>query len=193
MKADVIAPLSGSRDATVPGLGGVRFIEGRGDIQRTLAHSGNDPGEPTSRIPELHKQWLALGREVAIWLDRFAGEHHRVARVVFGSKDPFYNTNLIELSARMYLHKRLGIAQLEPTLGGDDTESYRAQLIDLPGHQPPNLVVTTDPGPAEFRPPVNQSYVEAAARSLGFEQVVSFRLPDGRETRIWWLDRAATP
>ena len=192
MKADVIAPLSVSMDATMPGLGGVRFIEGRGDIQRTLARSGNDLGGPTSRIPELHKQWLALGREVAIWLDQFAGGHHRVARVVFGSKDPFYNTNLIELSARMYLRKRLGIAQLEPTFGGDNTESYRVQLIDLPGHQPPNLVVTTDPGPAEYRPSVTQSYVEAAARSLGFEQVVSFRLPDGRETRIWWLDREAS-
>jgi hypothetical protein len=192
MKADVVAPLSGSMDATVPGLGGVRLIEGRGDIQRTLAHSGSDLGGPTSRIPALHKQWLALGREVAIWLDQFAGEHHRVARVAFGSKDPFYNTNLIELSARMYLRKRLGIAQLEPTFGGDNTESYRAQLVDLPGHQPPNLVVTTDPGPAEYRPPVTQSYVEAAARSLGFQQVAGFRLSDGRESRIWWLDRGAS-
>jgi 4-amino-4-deoxy-L-arabinose transferase-like glycosyltransferase len=192
MKADVIAPLSGSTDATVPGLGGVRLIEGRGDIQRTLAHSGSDLGGPTSQIPERHKQWLGLGRDVAIWLDQIAGEHHRVARVVFGSKDPFYNTNLIELSARMYLRKRLGIAQLEPTFGGDNAESYRAQLVDLPGHQPPNLVVTTDPGPAEYRPSVTQSYVEAAARSLGFEQVASFRLPDGRESRIWWLDRGAS-
>jgi 4-amino-4-deoxy-L-arabinose transferase-like glycosyltransferase len=193
MKADVDTRLSGSMDATVPGLGAVRLIDGRGDIQRTLMHSGNDLGAPTARIPELHKQWLALGREVAIWLDQFAGKHHRLAGVVFGSKDPFYNTNLIELSARMGLRKRLGIAQLEPTFGGDNTDSYRAQLIELPGHQPPNLVVTTDPGPAEYQPRVTQSYVEAAARSLGFEQVASFRLPDGRESRIWWLDRGASP
>jgi 4-amino-4-deoxy-L-arabinose transferase-like glycosyltransferase len=188
MKADVISPLSGSLGLTVPGLGGVRLMEGRGDIQRTLAHAGSDLGPPTSRIPKLQKQWLTLGREVAVWLDQFAGEYHRRARVVFGSKDPFYNANQIELSARMYLRKRLGIGQLEPTIGGDNAESYRSQLAD-PDHGPPNLVVTTDPGPAEYQPSVTQRYVEAAARSLGFEQVASFRLPDGRESRVWWLDR----
>ena len=193
MKADVIAELSGSMTATLPGLGHVRLIEGRGDIQRTLAYSGQDPGGSTSRIPEVNKQWLALGRGVAIWLDQFAADHHRRPHVVFGSKDPFYNTNLIELSARMSLGKRLGIAQLEPTLGGDNADAYRAQLIDLPGHERPNLVVTTDPGPAEYKPFVSQPYVEAAARSLGFAQVTSFRLPDGRASRVWWLDRERSP
>ena len=74
--------------------------------------------------------------------------------------------------------------------GGDDTEAYRVQLTD-PRRRPPNLVVTTDPGPSEYKPSVTQARVEDAARSLGFRQVGSFHLPDGRETRVWWLDRGA--
>jgi hypothetical protein len=187
IKADMVAPLSGTWSVPVPGLGEVRVIEGRGDIQRLLALAGNDVGPPTARMPEVHKQWLALGREVATWLDRFAARHGREPVVSFGSKDPFFNTNLIDLSARMYLRKRLWVGQVEPTRGGDDTKAYRAQLTDP--RRAPNLVVTTDRGPSEYEPSVTQALVEDAARFLGFQQVASFYLPDGRETRVWWLDR----
>jgi hypothetical protein len=72
----------------LPGLGEVRVIDGRGDIQRLLTHAGHDIGPPIARMPEIHKQWLLLGREVATWLDRFAEQHRRQPVVVFGSKDP---------------------------------------------------------------------------------------------------------
>jgi hypothetical protein len=170
----------------------VRVIDGRGDIQRLLAYAGNDVGHPTAKMPEVHKQWLVLGRDVAIWLNRFADQHQRQPVVIFGSKDPFFNTNLIGLSARLHLRKGLWVGQLEPTLGGDDTEAYRIQLAD-PNRGPPNLVVTTDRGPSEYEPVVTQALVEEAARSLGFNQVGSFHLPDGRKTRIWWLDRGPRP
>jgi len=192
MKADVIAPLSGTVGMRVPGLGGVRLMEGRGDIQRTLAFAGSQIGSPTSPMPARDREWLTLGDEVAVWLDQFARSHDRLPRVVFGSRDPFYNTNQIELSARMKLKRRLGVGQIEATLGGDSAAAYRMQLAD-PGRGPPNLVVTTDPGPSEYQPAVTQAYVETAARSLGFEQVATFLLPDGRQSRIWWLDRGAPP
>jgi Dolichyl-phosphate-mannose-protein mannosyltransferase len=192
MKADVVLALSGTWRVQLSGLGGVRVIDGRGDIQRLLAYAGNDVGHPTAKMPEVHKQWLVLGRDVAIWLNRFADQHQRQPVVIFGSKDPFFNTNLIGLSARLHLRKGLWVGQLEPTLGGDDTEAYRIQLAD-PNRGPPNLVVTTDRGPSEYEPVVTQALVEEAARSLGFNQVGSFHLPDGRKTRIWWLDRGPRP
>jgi hypothetical protein len=187
MKADVVPTFSGTWSVQLPGLGEVRVIDGRGDIQRLLTHAGHDIGPPIARMPEIHKQWLLLGREVATWLDRFAEQHRRQPVVVFGSKDPFFNTNLIDLSARLHLRKRLWAGQLEPTRGGDDTKAYRLQLA-YPDRTP-NLVVTTDPGPSEYKPSATQALVEDAARSLGFEQVGSFHLPDGREARVWWLDR----
>jgi hypothetical protein len=188
MKAGVVPAFSGSWSVPVPVLGTLRVVDGSYDIQRILTDAGNDVGPPTARMPEVHKQWLALGRDVATWLDRFANRHQRKPIITFASKDPFFNTNLIDLSARLHLRGRLWVGQLEPTRGGDNTEAYRVQLTD-PRRGPPNLVITTDPGPSEYKPPVTQARVEDAARSLGFQQVGSFRLPDGRETRVWWLDR----
>jgi dolichol-phosphate mannosyltransferase len=190
MKADVAPAFSGSWSVPVPALGALRVIDGSGDIQRLLTYAGNDVGPPTARMPEVHKQWLALGREVVTWLDSFADRHQRQPIVVFASNDPFFNTNLIGLSARLHLRRRLWVGQLEPTRGGDNTEAYRVQLTD-PRRGPPNLVVTTDPGPSEYKPSVTQARAENVARSLGFQQVGSFHLPDGRETRVWWLDRGA--
>jgi 4-amino-4-deoxy-L-arabinose transferase-like glycosyltransferase len=188
MKADAFPAFSGTWSVPVPALGTLRVIDGSSDIRRLLTDAGNDVGPPTARMPEVHKQWLVLGREVAPWFDRFANSHQRRPIVAFASKDPFFNTNLIDLSARLLLRRRLWVGQLEPR-GGDNTEAYRVQLTDP--RPPPNLLVTTDPGPSEYKPSLTQAYVEDAARSLGFQQVGSFRLPDGRETRVWWLDRGA--
>ena len=69
-------------------------------------------------------------------------------------------------------------------------QELRAGLRDQ-GLEVKDVVVTTDPGPSEYKPSVAQARVEDAARSLGFRQVGSFHLPDGRETRVWWLDRGA--
>jgi hypothetical protein len=192
MKADVVPAFSGTWRVQLPVLREVAVIDGQGDIQRVLAKAGNDVGHPTAKMPEVHKQWLPFGREVATWLDRFAEGHRRQPIVFFGSKDPLFNTNLIALSARLHLRKGMWMGQLEPTLGGDNTEAYRIQLTD-PNRGPPNLVVTTDRGPSEYEPSVTQALVEEAARSLGFEQVGSFHLPDGRKTRVWWLDRGPQP
>ena len=41
----------------------------------------------------------------------------------------------------------------------------------------------------EPSPPIDPSEAAEAARSLGFELVKSVPLPDGREARIWGLDR----
>jgi hypothetical protein len=189
MKADVVPAFSGSWSVPVPALGPLRVIDGSGDIQRILTYAGNDVGPPTARMPEAQKQWLALGREVATWIDRFADGHQRQPIVIFASRDPLFNSNLIELSARMDLRRRLSVGQIEPM--NDNTEAYQVQLSD-PRRGPPNLIVTTDPGPSEYKPSVTQARVEDVARSLGFQKVGSFRLPDGREARVWWLDRGAT-
>jgi hypothetical protein len=188
MKADVVPALSGTSRAHVPGLGNLRVVEGRGDIQRILALAGNTVGLPASRMPDLQKQWLVLGRDVVAWIGRFADERQRQPVVAFGSRDPLYNTNLLGLSAMLYHKKGLALSQLDSAIAGDSVEAYSAQLAG-PSTGQPNFVVTTDRGPSEYPPYVTQSYVEEAARGFGFRPVASFRLPDGRETRIWWLDR----
>src|SRR5688572_28746788 len=54
-------------------------------------------------------------------------------------------------------------------------------------------MITTPPGPGVFRPRVTQPFAEATARQLGFEVKKTFRLPDGRTTRIWWAPRGWRP
>jgi len=70
----------------------------------------------------------------------------------------------------------------------DHPDSYRAQLSSPPFDQM-NVLITEHPALARRGAPVTQEYVESAAQSLGFALVRAVRLPDGREARIWWLNR----
>jgi hypothetical protein len=79
----------------------------------------------------------------------------------------------------------IDVGDLDPAVSGDSVAAYRAQLSD----KLPNFVITTDRSPWEFPGYATQAFAEDAARSLGFTKVAGFRLPDGLETRIWWLDR----
>jgi hypothetical protein len=185
MKADVILAFSGTRSFEVPGFGSLVAMEGRGDVQRALSLDGNDVGPPTLPMPDQQKKWLVLGRDVMAWISNFAAEHQRQPIIVFGSGNPFYHGSLLMLSAWLYLGMSIDVGQLDPAVSGDSVAAYRAQLSD----KLPNFVITTDRSPWEFPPYATQAFVEDAARSLGFTKVAGFRLPDGLETRIWWLDR----
>jgi hypothetical protein len=111
-----------------------------------------------------------------------AYKHVFVDRVTAG--DSFYNGNLLSVVSALHLKKNLHFGQLDAGINGDTVEAYRARLRNRP-----NFLIATDPGREVFPPPVSQAFAEEAARSLGFELVVTFTLPDGRQTRIWWLDR----
>ena len=185
MKADVDKALSGTRFVQVPGLGTLVAMEGRGDVQRALSFDGNDVGPPTSPMPDRQKQWLVIGREITKWTRDFAVKHQQQPVIVFGSANPFFHTSLLRLAAWLHLGMSLDVGQIDAGVSGDSVAAYRAQLIE----KRPNFLITTDRSPWEFPPFANQVFIEDAAHSLGFTQVASYRLPDGLETRIWWLDR----
>jgi 4-amino-4-deoxy-L-arabinose transferase-like glycosyltransferase len=188
MKGGIFPEISGRRATYVPGLGYLLVLEGRGDIQRVLSYSDYFNGPGTQRISELHKEWMPFALRVSKWLIEYASAHRRRPVTVFASRDPFYNTNLLSLVSALHLKKKLHFGQLDAAINGDTVEGYRARLRDRP-----NFLIATDPGREVFPPPVTQAFAEEAARSLGFELVATFTLPDGRQTRIWWLDRGPSP
>ena len=184
MKAGIFAEISGRWTTYVPGLGHLIVVDGRGDIQRVLSYSNYFNGPGIQRIPELHKEWMPFGLRVTKWLIEYASAHDRRPVCVFASRDPFYNPNLLSLVSALNLKRKLHFGQLDAAISGDTVEAYRARLRDRP-----NFLIATDPGREVFPPPVTQAFAEEAARSLGFELVATFMLPDGRVTRIWWLNR----
>jgi hypothetical protein len=75
------------------------------------------------------------------------------------------------------------IAQLvaEPD---DSVANYRRQLTETDLGSPA-VLITTSRNTGDYPPKVTQSFAEAAARQLGFREVRSLPLPDGRTLRIW--------
>jgi hypothetical protein len=55
-----------------------------------------------------------------------------------------------------------------------------------------NFLITADPAPVEYSQSIDPFEAERAARSLDFKLVKTVALPDGREARIWWLNRRPT-
>jgi hypothetical protein len=96
-----------------------------------------------------------------------------------------FNTNTFGLVARFVDQRTIPVAQLDSRLEGDSVQAYRDALTD-PLRGQPNYLVTADRAPGEFRGRVTQAYAESAARSLRFVQIATLRLPDDRETRLWW-------
>jgi hypothetical protein len=180
--------LAEPRSVSIPGFGRFEITDGRADIQKVLAESGYDAGAPASGAPAMHTGWMRADEQVASFLREFAAAHDRRPIVWFASRDPFFNTNSVELAGLIHLSEYLPMGQLSAVTRGDRADAYRA-AIAMAGSSQPNFMVASDPGEAEFGPRITQAYAEEAAQSLGYNLVKRFALPDGREVRIWWLDR----
>lgn len=177
-------------NAPVVGPTAFGLVEGMGfrvsgGIRRYLEDAGYDLGTSTSQLPSVHRAWQMLDRQVAAYAIDLATAHGRQPYVVFASQNRLFNTNSVGLMGRVALDSRIDFGQLQSIKHGDSIPAYRRSLASTLQ----NILVTVDPSPGDFQPSVTQAYCESAARSLGFQFVKSFRLPDGREARVWWLDR----
>jgi 4-amino-4-deoxy-L-arabinose transferase-like glycosyltransferase len=190
MKAGLVPTLSAERIVDVPLLGSLHVSDGRGAIQSYMKNQGYEIGPAASPMPELHRRWLPVSGEVASFLGDFSAAHGRAPAPYFSTHDPLFNANTLRMAASLQRRPPLYSAQLPADVRGDRVAAYRKALSN-PRYGPglPNFLITGDPAPREYSPPIDPSDAEEAARSLGFELVKTVPLPDGREARVWWLER----
>lgn len=181
-KSGLVAPLATLRSIAVPGFGHVVVTDGRGIIQGVVEGSGYDIGSPTSPLPSEHRRWLPLAREVVGWSLRRAQSRHEPLNLTLGTPDPIFGNSRLILAAQLWFHRYLSVDYLLSFAKGDSVKSYRSQLLSP---QPENALIISDRPPVPFTT-ITRRKVEAAARSLGFVPVKSFRMPDGRTLWIWW-------
>jgi len=174
-------PLAKVRTVSIPGLGPVIVTDGRGIIQREVG-ARYDIGPVTQPLPDMHRQWLPLARDVVGWSLRRAEERGEPLNLALGLDDLIFANSRLILAAQLWFHQFLPVDYLRSFPEGDTVASYRRQLLS-PRRQ--NALIIGDPSP---RATITRSKVEAAARSLGFTPVKSFTMPDGRTIWIWWRE-----
>jgi hypothetical protein len=191
-KSGWIEPLAKVRAVAVPGFGSVKVTDGRGIIQTEIAGGGYDIGTVTHPLPSIHRRWLPLARELDGWSLRRARQRGERLHLTLGLDDLILSNSRLVLAAQLWFHRWLPVYYLRPYPDGDTVAAYRHQLLSSEP-EPANALVIGDPSPVR-NPNITRRKVEAAARSLGFMPVKSFRAPDGRTLWIWWRDagRAAT-
>jgi dolichyl-phosphate-mannose-protein mannosyltransferase len=187
-KSGWFEPLAKVRTVSVPGLGSVVVTDGRGIIQREVAGGGYDIGPITHPLPTMHRLWLPLAREVDVWSLRRARRAGEPLHLTLGLDDLIFGNSRLILAAELWLHRYLRVDYLRPYPDGDTVAAYRHELVS-PNRV--NALVIGDPSPVKH-PNITRGKVEAAARSLGFKPVKSFRMPDGRTIWMWWRDGPKT-
>ena len=184
-KSGWVEPLAKVRAVSVPGLGEVKVMDGRGIIQTEVVGAGYDIGPPTQPLPDMHRRWLPLAQDVVGWSMRRAEQRGEPLHLTLGLDDLIFSNSRLILAAQLWFHRFLPVDYLRSFPDGDTVASYRRQLLSP---QPANALITGDrPGAT-----ITRGKVEAAARSLGFIPVKSFTMPDGRKIRIWWRERGQT-
>jgi hypothetical protein len=183
-KSGWFEPLAKVRSVSVPGFGSVMVTDGRGIIQREVVGAGYDIGPVTHQLPAMHRGWLPLARAVDAWSIRRAQQRGEHLHLTLGLDDLIFGNSRLILAAQLWFHQYLRVDYLRPYPDGDTVAAYRHELLS-PNRV--NALVIGDPSPVE-NPNITRSKVEAAARSLGFTPVRSFRMPDGRMIWMWWRD-----
>jgi hypothetical protein len=183
-KSGWVAPLAKVRTVSVPGFGTVKVTDGRGIIQTEVAGAGYDIGPVTHPLPAMHRQWLPLAREVDAWSLRRAEKRGEPLHLTLGLDDLIFGNSRLILAAQLWFHRYLRVDYLRPYPDGDTVAAYSHELVS-PNRV--NALIIGDPSPVK-NPNITRSKVEAAARSLGFTPVKSFKMPDGRIIWMWWRD-----
>jgi hypothetical protein len=179
-KSGWFEPLAKTRTVAVPGLGHVLITEGRGLIQREVEGDGYDITPVTHPLPTMHRRWLPLAHDVVGWSLRRAHERGAPLHLTLGVDDRIFGNSRLTLAAQLWFHQYLPVDYLSAFPGGDSIASFHRQL------QPENALITAEPPPSGST--ITRSKVEAAARALGFVQVRSFVMPDGRTLWVWWRE-----
>jgi 4-amino-4-deoxy-L-arabinose transferase-like glycosyltransferase len=178
-KSGWVEPLAEVRTVSLPGIGEVTATDGRGIIQTEVVGAGYDIGRPTEPLPAIHRRWLPLARDVVGWGMGQAEQRGQPLRLTLGFDDLIFSNSRLILAAQLWFHRWQPVDYLRPFPDGDTVASYRTQLLSP---EPANaLIIGERPGAK-----ITRAKVERAARSLGFEPVRSFTMPDGRTIRAWW-------
>jgi hypothetical protein len=181
-KSGWVEPLAKVRRVSVPGFGSVKVTDGRGIIQTEVVGAGYDIGPATHRLPAMHRGWLQLARAVDAWSLRRAQQRGERLHLTLGLDDLIFGNSRLILAAQLWFHRYLRVDYLRPYPDGDTVAAYRHELLSP---KRVNALVIGDPSPIK-NPNITRSKVEAAARSLGFTPMKSFRMPDGRTIWMWW-------
>jgi hypothetical protein len=181
MKGGFWAPLATVRTAALPGLAAVPLTDGTGIIQREVSAAGYPLGKPTEPLPRLHRQWLPLQRRLAGYALLYATSRGQEPHLVVAVDDLLFSNTHIRLAGALWYRRYIRTGQLY--LSSDKEADYRADLA----RRGNNLLVTAE---SRVGMPTQQHAVEAAARSLGFGRIRSFRMPDGRTIWLWWRTTA---
>ena len=182
-KSGWVEPLAKTRSVAVPGLGRVIVTDGRGVIQKEVAGDGYPIGRATEPLPDIHRRWLPLARDVVGWSLHRAEQRRVPLNLTLGLDDRIFGNSRLILAAQLWFHRYLPVDYLNAFPDGDTVASYRHQLLSPPRE---NALIIGNPPPSGST--ITRSKVEAAARALGFAPVKTFTMPDGRNLSIWWRE-----
>ena len=178
--------LAKPRNVSVPGFGALPWINGT--PQAVSAIRAQIPGPPT-RFVDHDKGWTEANRELATTVVELSasGVNQPVA---FASRNRALNTSTLLLAGLLHYRQSFWMAQLQAE--PDSVEDYVRQLSG-PDLGMPGILVTMDREEGDFDPIVTQRYAEIAARRVGFKQVKTMPLPDGRQLRVWVRKASSNP
>jgi 4-amino-4-deoxy-L-arabinose transferase-like glycosyltransferase len=182
MKSGLVPEVASPATADLPVLGQTTIADGRGIVEAEVEDSGYRTNGPTEPMPELQREWLPFAGRLARWSFAYAERHGREPSLASGFDDPILSNTRIALGSELALSRPLTTLFLKPFPHGDSAASYRSQLEE--SHS--NLLITGERGPGTPGIRLTRPRVEAGARSLGFEPVRHFTLPDGRTLTMWW-------
>jgi hypothetical protein len=182
MMSSAATPLAAARHVTIPLLGSVPVTDGRYDMQNILTLAGYGAGAPGARLPELHRRWLEIDRELTDVFIR-SNPANDVPAAAFASRDPIITVGSVRLAGLQWHERNLSLFELSGADPDDTVAAYADKLAILTPR--PNFLVTADPGPADAPPRVTQELAEAAASANGFQLIHVIELPGDRAMRVW--------
>lgn len=182
MKSGLVPEVASPVTADLPALGRTTVVDGRGLVQLEVADAGYPTGGPTDQMPPLQRRWLPFAGQLARWSFHYAERHGQQPALASGFDDPLLSNTRIALGSELALSRPLTTLFLKPFPHGDSAASYQSQLQE--SHS--NLLITGQRGPGTPGIRLTRQRVEAGARSLGFEPIRHFTLPDGRMLTVWW-------
>jgi 4-amino-4-deoxy-L-arabinose transferase-like glycosyltransferase len=171
--------LARTRYVSVPGFGSLPWINGT--PQAVSAIRAQIPG-PSTRFAGPDRGWPEANSALASLVSRLSkeGVHQPVA---FASRNRALNTSTLLLAGMLDQRTSIWLLQLNPE--PSDTVATYVHELSSAEFGMPGILVTMSSNVGDFPPTVNQRYAEVAARRVGFQQIRTMTLPDGRRLRIW--------
>ena len=108
----------------------------------------------------------------------YAKARGQFPNVTVAENHQLFNQTWIALANSLWFHRDLIVVWIG--LPRPPDRGYRTIL----GGRPANFVLTSQAGPEA--PTFDPVWIDAAARSLGYRLVKTFRMPDGRLVWDWW-------